>query len=82
MFIRRRKGWEIPERQATPEAVWLDRRQVLAGAGALAVSGATRALADIDPTASLYPAPRNSRFVIDRAITPEAINVAPENRCG
>ena len=37
------------------------------------------ALADIDPTASLYPAPRNTRFTIDRPVTPEAINTNYNN---
>lgn len=79
MHIGRRRGWEIPERLATPESIWLNRRQILAAGGALAFAGATRAHADIDPTASLYPAPRNSRYAIDRAITPEAINTSHNN---
>jgi methionine sulfoxide reductase catalytic subunit len=78
VHIRRRRGWEIPERLATPESVWLNRRQILA-AGALALTGATPAHADIDPTASLYPAPRNSRYAVERAITPEAINTSYNN---
>ncbi len=79
MHIGRRRGWEIPERLATPEAVWLNRRQIMAAGGALMLAGATRALAEIDPTASLYPAPRNSRFTIDRPVTPEAINTNYNN---
>jgi len=79
VHIRRRRGWEIPERLATPESVWLNRRQILAAAGAMAFAGATCARADIDPTASLYPAPRNSRYAVDRAITPEAINTSHNN---
>ena len=73
MHIGRRKGWEIPERLATPESLWLNRRQILAAGAALTLGG-TAARADIDPTASLYPAPRNSRYTVDRGITPEAIN--------
>ena len=79
MFIRRRRGWEIPERLATPESVWVNRRQIIAAGGAFALAGATRAFADIDPTASLYPAPRNTRFTIDRPVTPEAINTNYNN---
>ena len=33
MLIKRRKGWEIPERLATPESVYLNRRQILAASG-------------------------------------------------
>lgn len=46
MLIRRKKGWEIPDSQATSEAVFFNRRaflrktgQSIAGAGALAVLG-------------------------------------------
>jgi methionine sulfoxide reductase catalytic subunit len=33
MLIRRKKGWELPERIATPEARYVDRRRLLAGMG-------------------------------------------------
>ena len=32
-FIRLRKGWEIPEREATPESVYMDRRRFLKAMG-------------------------------------------------
>jgi sulfoxide reductase catalytic subunit YedY len=79
VHVGRRRGWEIPERLATPESVWLNRRQILAAAAALGLAGGTGARADIDPTASLYPAPRNSRYTVDRAITPEAVNTNHNN---
>jgi sulfoxide reductase catalytic subunit YedY len=79
VHVRRRRGWEIPERLATPESVWLNRRQVLAAAAAATLAGRTAAHADIDPTASLYPAPRNSRYTVDRGVTPEAINTSHNN---
>ena len=81
MLIKRRRGWELPEAAATPESVYLNRRQVLAAAGiggaALAVAGATRpALAqdvdyapEDDPTADLYPVPRNTAFAGGRPLT-------------
>ena len=31
--IRRRRGWELPEREATPEEVFLNRRRFLRSAG-------------------------------------------------
>ncbi|MDB5594470.1 MAG: msrP [Hyphomicrobiales bacterium] len=76
MHYVRRKGWEIPEREATPEALFLDRRAVLgAGIGSI-LAGAAPALAaeDPDPSASLYPAKRNEAFKIDRDLTPEKLN--------
>jgi methionine sulfoxide reductase catalytic subunit len=77
MIIRRRKGWEIAEFAATPEAVFFSRRSLMsAGAAVLGASliqsGAARA--DTDPTESLYPARRNETFLLDRPITPQEIN--------
>ena len=40
MLIKIRRGWEIPERMATPEELVFDRRRVLKSAGALALAGA------------------------------------------
>src|SRR6185437_16375473 len=39
MLIKIRPSWEIPERMATPEALVLNRRGLLRGAGALALGG-------------------------------------------
>jgi sulfoxide reductase catalytic subunit YedY len=81
MLIRRRKGWEMPEAQATDEALFrggrpdIGRRRFLAGAGVLALSGHT-AIAQgekTDPTADLYPAKRNARFTLDRPLTDEKL---------
>lgn len=80
MLIKRNPGWRIPENQATPESVYLDRRRLLQamglGAGLLATAGAAFSLrparaADPDPTANLYPAKRNDRYALDRPLTPE-----------
>ena len=75
MLIRRRRGWEMPESEATPEAVFLDRRRLLAGglglAGAAIAGGRAHAA---DPTADLYPARRNEGFKLDRAITDEKVS--------
>ena len=76
MHYFRRKGWEIPEREATTEALFLNRRAVLgAGAGSI-LAGALPAMAadEPDPSASLYPAKRNEKYALDRAITDETIN--------
>jgi methionine sulfoxide reductase catalytic subunit len=80
MLIKRKRGWELPEAEATPEAVFLDRRRFLSatggmiGATALAGFGPALAAAEEDATAGLYPAKRNEAFKLDRDITPEAIN--------
>ena len=54
MHIVRRRGWEIPERFVTPEALVTSRRGFLAGGAALAIAGSARA-AEPDPK---YPAGR------------------------
>ncbi|MGE0500077.1 MAG: protein-methionine-sulfoxide reductase catalytic subunit MsrP [Rhizobiaceae bacterium] len=83
-YVHRRPRWSIPENRATPEDVFLNRRTVLAGFGLGAVSlgsmlsGHARAQ-DSDPTADLYPAPKNERFVLDRSLTPEEINLNYNN---
>ena len=85
MHVIRRRGWEIPERQATPERVFLNRRAFLAasGASALALSpelAVAQRLADLpDPTKDLYPVKRNEKYVLDRAITEEKVNVNYNN---
>src|SRR5687768_15534734 len=66
MLIRIPKGWEMPEREATPESVYLNRRALLKAAGFL---GAGELLRAADP--SPYPAKRNPEFTLDRPITEE-----------
>jgi sulfoxide reductase catalytic subunit YedY len=84
MFIKVKRGWEIPEREATPEHVFFNRRQFLtAGAmiGAVtalsacdakqeAQADASATPAEPDPSASLYPFKRNETYKLDRDITP------------
>ena len=75
MPIKRTRGWEIPEREATPEAVFLDRRRLMAAGagligGAIAGTGAGRAQW-ADPTVDLYPAKRNDTYQPGDAVTPE-----------
>ena len=81
MYIKRKRGWEIPERLATPESIYLNRRQILAasGFGLAAAALPSLAFADSDPTADLYPAPRNSKYTIERPVTPESVNTHYNN---
>jgi sulfoxide reductase catalytic subunit YedY len=81
MNVIRRRGWEMPERLATPEHLFFNRRALLGlTAGAAAASLAPRIalaqrVADLpDPTIDLYPGKRNEKYVLDRPITDEKIN--------
>lgn len=64
MLIRVPRGWEFPEREATPEHIFLNRRQLLLAAGFL---GAGRLLG----ASPLYPAKRNPEFTLSGPVTPE-----------
>lgn len=86
MLIRKRRGWEIPEREVTSEDVFLNRRSFLQAAGlgaaGLAASGLAQGVAASDetiPTADLYPAQRNLRYRVERDITPERENFTYNN---
>ncbi len=84
MLVRIKRGWEMPERAATPESIYLNRRTLVKGLAAGSILGATGLLAgcdeaptptanaaETDPSASLYPVQRNLRYKLDREITPE-----------
>ena len=81
MLIRRRRGWELPQSAATPEAVFRDRRKLLKAMGmgsllapAFGLAGrAALAAPEPDPSATLYPAKRNPKYTLDRPLTPEKI---------
>src|SRR5438552_5021758 len=85
MHVIRRRGWEIPERLATPEHLFLNRRAFLTttGAAALSLSPAmalAQRVSDLpDPTKDLYPAKRNEAFALDRPVTDEKINTSYNN---
>ncbi len=67
MRIIRTRGWELPESAATPEALALGRRTVLAGSAALAMVAPSVTRAADAPAG----APRNAKFEPGRAITAE-----------
>ena len=62
MHIMQRRGWEVAESQVTPEHVMLNRRSLLAGAGAMTILPSLAARAD---------APVNPAFTPGRALTEE-----------
>jgi sulfoxide reductase catalytic subunit YedY len=75
MLIKRRRGWELPERAATPEQLFHERRRLIQGlaAGPILLAGATRpwrpaAAEDGDPSAGLYPVARNPRYRLDERL--------------
>ena len=85
MHVIRRRGWEIPERLATPQHVFLNRRVFMAAAGAAALTlspelAAAQRASDLpDPTADLYPAKRTDKYKLERPVTDEKINTNYNN---
>lgn len=65
MLIKIPRGWEIPEREATPEHVYLNRRQILKTAGFLGMEGLLQA------ATTVYPAKKNTEYPVDRKVTEE-----------
>src|ERR1700691_1570666 len=89
MLVKSRRGWEIPEREATSEAVFLDRRLLVQAMGLGALVAATGSWAtgaahaadapEVDPSAGLYPVKRNDRYTLDRPITDEKLSTNYNN---
>jgi sulfoxide reductase catalytic subunit YedY len=85
MLIKRNKGWELPEREATPESAYLNRRALVSAMGLGAVSGALSlglpgiARADDDPSAKLYPARKNDTFGAPSPVTAEKLSTTYNN---
>ena len=81
MPILSKRGWELPESQATPEALFRDRRRLVkalaAGpmllASAPLLSRVGRAAAAESPWTDLYPVRRNDRYPLDRKVTDPGI---------
>jgi sulfoxide reductase catalytic subunit YedY len=81
MLIKRTKGWELPERAATPEGLYLDRRTLVKamGLGAMSIAAPGLALAQDDPSAGKYPAPRSDTFGKPEPITAEKLATTYNN---
>lgn len=72
MLIKIPRGWEIPEREATPESVYFNRRTLLKAAGFVGMESLLGdALTAAPKTDDLYPAKRNDTYKLDRPVTPE-----------
>ena len=68
MRIIRRRGWEIPESQVTPESVALNRRTILGGAAAV-----------LTATPMIGHAAPNPRFEPEREVTDEKYSTTYNN---
>ena len=90
MWIKRRREWDLPEKAATPQNVYFTRRRfvqaaglggiMLAGGALLSDNGHTQPeAAASDPTADLYPVPRNETFEAGRALTDESVATTYNN---
>ncbi len=85
MNIIRRRGWEVPESQVTPERLFLSRRALIAGGiSALTIGqAAAQRVSDVDkipdPTSDLYPAKANTTYPVDRELTDEKIVTSYNN---
>ena len=83
MLVKTIHGWEIAENQVTPQDVYLNRRQIMAGIGAAAGAltiGSPSLFAATDPTARYYPANKNPVFAdAGRPVTDEKLNITYNN---
>ena len=84
MLIRKRRGWELPDRAATDEAAFRDRRRLIQGlaAGPILAAGIgslSAFAAEADPSAGLYPAKRSGKYVLDRPLTDEKYSTTYNN---
>ena len=68
MCIIRRRGWEIPESQVTPESIALNRRTILGGAAAV-----------LTATPMIGQAAPNPRFEPEREVTEEKYSTTYNN---
>ena len=86
------EGWEIAENEATPEAVWTNRRDFIKGtslaclATAALVTGCGQnplhsesgtKMSDLEKT--VYPVRRNDRYPMDRRLTKESVAATYNN---
>jgi methionine sulfoxide reductase catalytic subunit len=83
MVVKTRRGWELPERAATPESVYLSRRDFMGAAAAgsllMAAGPAFAAKDGPDPTLDLYPAALNARYPLDRPLTAQDVATSYNN---
>jgi sulfoxide reductase catalytic subunit YedY len=76
--ILRRPRWHVTEAAATPEALFLSRRDVMAAGAGLALAAGMPRPARAEE-AALPPFQRNPAYTLDRPLTPEAMNATYNN---
>jgi sulfoxide reductase catalytic subunit YedY len=85
MLIKRTQGWELPERQATSETTYLNRRSLVAAMGLGAVSAAfggkawAQGPSDADPSKDKYPVKRTATYGEPTPITDEKLATTYNN---
>ncbi len=86
MLIRVPKDWEIPEREVTPEQIYLNRRKFLTSTAAVAIAGSVVSVLPSWGEAKAargwlrqLRAPRNPEFEVDRPITSEGVATGYNN---
>ncbi|MGH1480478.1 MAG: protein-methionine-sulfoxide reductase catalytic subunit MsrP [Geminicoccales bacterium] len=95
MPIKKKPDWSMPDREATDEGVFLNRRRILTamgiGGAILAAPLAWRGMQSIlpepapivppepDPSAHLYPVEQNPAFTLDRPLTAEKDAISYNN---
>lgn len=85
MLIRRPRGWELPESRATPEGLFLRRRQLVGGIAAGSILAVLpgcgeESLAEEPGLApDLYPAVRNDHYPLDRPLSEESLATGYNN---
>ncbi len=77
MLTRSPPAWRLPDSAVTAEALYLSRRSLVRAMGLAGIAltmplGACAAApSEADPTADLYPVPRNAAYQVDRPLTAE-----------
>ncbi|MCW5736713.1 MAG: protein-methionine-sulfoxide reductase catalytic subunit MsrP [Enhydrobacter sp.] len=81
MLIKRTKAWELPEREATSESHYLNRRAMVKamGLGSVALAVPGLAQAQDDPSAGKYPVGRQDKFGSPAPITAEKLATTYNN---
>lgn len=86
MLIKIPKGWEIPEREVTPQGIYLNRRKFLASAAAAAIAGGVGTIPPSWADARVpsqwlrqLRAKRNPEYEVDMPITSEGVATAFNN---
>ena len=77
MLTKVKRGWELPERAATPESLFVNRRTLLKAAGLGAIGASLPGWAHADAVS--YPFEKNAKYTVDRPVTAEAINTTYNN---